>query len=162
MIKGPLFFGTAQALEHSLHSTLQRAPKAIILNMSEVSMIDATGEEKLASFIAGVKKNGGDVLIAGLPEWGIDLFKNSGMYDTLGSSAFFQNEDLAIQSLTNLKQTAGIKPCLFLLALTFNSIMMKVKEMRSLMKNLALFAYTYRKCILFFGLCSFCSLDFSL
>ncbi|MBS4206528.1 SulP family inorganic anion transporter [Bacillus sp. FJAT-50079] len=106
-VKGPLFFGTAQALEHSLHSTLQRAPNAIILNMSEVSMIDATGEEKLASFIAGVKKNGGDVLIAGLPSWGIDLFKKSGLYETLGSTAFFLTEDQAIQSLTSFKQTAG-------------------------------------------------------
>ncbi|WP_249308684.1 SulP family inorganic anion transporter [Lederbergia citrea] len=106
-VKGPLFFGTAQAFEHSLHSTLQRAPNVIILNMSEVSMIDATGEEKLASFIDGVKKNGGKVMIAGLPDWGVDLFKKSGLYETLGPSSFFPDEESAIGSVTRLDQTAG-------------------------------------------------------
>jgi len=74
-IKGPLFFGTAQAFDHLLHSTLQSQPRVIILNMSEVTTIDATGEEKLASFIKNYKKSGGTVLISGLPDWGMSLFQ---------------------------------------------------------------------------------------
>lgn len=106
-IKGPLFFGTAQAFEHSLTTSLESAPRVIILNMSDVTMIDATGEEKLASFIADVKKSGRNVLIAGLPDWGIDLFKKSGLYDDLSPSSFFPDEDSAIASVTRLEPTAG-------------------------------------------------------
>ena len=104
-VKGPLFFGTAQAFEHSLASSLQSAPGVIILDMSEVTTIDATGEEKLASFIADVQKTGRKVLISGLPDWGIDLFKKSGLYDDFGSSSFFPDRDSAIGSFTRLDGT---------------------------------------------------------
>ncbi len=106
-IKGPLFFGTAQAFEQSFHSTVQSAPHVIILNMSEVTLIDATGEEKLASFIAGIKKMNRIVFIAGLPDWGVELFKRSGLYDVIGSTSFFLNEEDAIQAATQLEYTTG-------------------------------------------------------
>lgn len=106
-IKGPLFFGTAQAFEHALASSLQSAPRVIILNMSAVTMIDATGEEKLASFIANIKKTGREILISGLPDFGVDLFKKSGLYNQIGASSFFPDEESAIGSVTRLETTAG-------------------------------------------------------
>lgn len=106
-VKGPLFFGTAQALEQSLTATLKSAPKVIILNMEEVTLIDATGEDKLASFIKGVQNRGGTVLIVGLPEKGLELFKKSGLFDIIGHNAFFPNEEMAIQSLHSIEKIAG-------------------------------------------------------
>jgi len=98
-IKGPLFFGTAQAFEHLLHSSLESPPRVIILNMSEVTTIDATGEEKLASFIRNFRKSGGKVLISGLPDWGMELFRKSGLVDELGLESFYVDEESATGSV---------------------------------------------------------------
>jgi len=106
-IKGPLFFGTAQAFEHLLHSTLQSQPRVIILNMSEVTTIDATGEEKLASFIKNYKKSGGTVLISGLPDWGMSLFQKSGLVDIIGESSFYLDEESATGSVPHHLKAAG-------------------------------------------------------
>jgi len=106
-IKGPLFFGTAQAFDHLLHSTLQSQPRVIILNMSEVTTIDATGEEKLASFIKNYKKSGGTVLISGLPDWGMSLFQKSGLVDIIGESSFYLDEESATGSVPHHLKAAG-------------------------------------------------------
>ncbi len=102
-VKGPLFFGTAQAFERALTSTIQNAPKVIILNMSEVTTIDATGEEKLSSFIKDFTASGGRVLITGLNEEELTLFKKSGLYEHLGSSSFYPDEESAIASVSRLE-----------------------------------------------------------
>ncbi|HEY4552431.1 MAG TPA: SulP family inorganic anion transporter [Bacillaceae bacterium] len=99
-IRGPLFFGTAQALEHALSSTMESSPTVIILDMRDITIMDATGEEKLASFVNKVKKSGGAVLITGLPAWALTLFQKSGLYEAVGSGNFFSDQDKAIQSLS--------------------------------------------------------------
>jgi SulP family sulfate permease len=91
-IKGPLFFGTAQSFEHSLMASIGKMPPVILFDMQHVTLIDATGEDKLASVIDNIKKAGSTVLVAGLPDWGIELFRKSGLYDKIGPSAFFPDE----------------------------------------------------------------------
>lgn len=98
-IRGPLFFGTAQSFEHSLMSSVRRMPRYILLDMQYVTMIDATGEDKLSSVIDWIKKAGGTVVVCGLPDWGIDLFKKSGLYEKIGASSFYEDETTARESL---------------------------------------------------------------
>lgn len=98
-IRGPLFFGTAQSFEHSLMSSVQRMPRYILLDMQYVTMIDATGEDKLSSIIDNIKRSGGTVVVSGLPNWGKDLFKKSGLYDKIGASSFFKDEATAREAI---------------------------------------------------------------
>ncbi|WP_062106669.1 SulP family inorganic anion transporter [Bacillus niameyensis] len=98
-VKGPLFFGTAQVFERHITSSIKNYSKVIILNLSEVTMIDATGEEKLEAFVNAVKRNGGTVLIAGLPDWGLALFEKSGLTDLIGSTGFFPDEESALKEV---------------------------------------------------------------
>ncbi|MFS0644624.1 SulP family inorganic anion transporter [Siminovitchia sp. 179-K 8D1 HS] len=106
-IKGPLFFGTAQSFEHSLIASIKRMPPVILLDMQHVTMIDATGEDKLASIIGNINKAGSTVLISGLPDWGIELFKKSGLYDKIGASSFFPDESSAKESAFLHQSGAG-------------------------------------------------------
>ncbi|MFD1706161.1 SulP family inorganic anion transporter [Siminovitchia sediminis] len=97
-IRGPLFFGTAQSFEHSLMASIQRMPRVILLDMQHITMIDATGEDKLSIIIDNIKKAGSTVLVSGLPDWGVDLFKKSGLYQKIGASSFFPDEAAARES----------------------------------------------------------------
>lgn len=102
-VKGPLFFGTAQAFEHLLTSSIETLPKVIILNLSEVTMIDATGGEKLSSFIEHVQKTGRTVLIVGLADWGMELFEKSGLKELIGEEHFFPDEESANSYVHNVQ-----------------------------------------------------------
>ncbi|RST77414.1 STAS domain-containing protein [Siminovitchia acidinfaciens] len=104
-IRGPLFFGTAQSFEHSLMASIRRMPRVILLDMQYVTVIDATGEDKLALIIDNIKKAGSTVLVSGLPDWGIDLFKKSGLYEKIGASSFFPDEASARDSLFHKEET---------------------------------------------------------
>lgn len=106
-VKGPLFFGTAQLFERHITSSITNEPKMVILNLSEVTMMDATGEEKLETFVKAVKRNGGTVLITGLPDWGKVLFEKNGLTHLIGSTSFFSDEDSAIASIHLLKNDHG-------------------------------------------------------
>ncbi|GIN56953.1 sodium-independent anion transporter [Lederbergia ruris] len=96
-IKGPLFFGTAQTFEQAIAHKLAGNPKTLIIDMTDVSLIDATGEEKFTIFVTTAQQNGYTILIAGLPNWGIELFQQSGLFDQLGMDAFFSDVDHAKQ-----------------------------------------------------------------
>lgn len=98
-IRGPLFFGTAQSFEHSLMASIRRMPPVILLDMQDVTTIYATGEDKLSSIIDSMQKAGSTVLVSGLPDWGIELFKKSRLYEKIGPSSFFPDEISARESI---------------------------------------------------------------
>ncbi|WP_242698566.1 SulP family inorganic anion transporter [Bacillus sp. SD088] len=98
-LKGPLFFGTAQAFEYSITEKLENIPKTLIFNMADVSLIDATGEEKLTSFVTEVQQNGYTVFITGLPEWGKEIFQQSGLKEVTTCFPDVESAKNAILSL---------------------------------------------------------------
>src|SRR5690606_35672897 len=62
-----------------------------------------TGEEKLSSFIKDFTASGGRVLITRLNEEELTLFKKSGLYEHVGSSSFYPDEESAIASVSRLE-----------------------------------------------------------
>ncbi|HTI87504.1 MAG TPA: SulP family inorganic anion transporter [Alphaproteobacteria bacterium] len=63
--RGPLFFGAAELLTEVL-DRIAGAPRAFILRMSQVQMIDATGASRLRDFIDGCHRRGTALILSGL------------------------------------------------------------------------------------------------
>jgi SulP family sulfate permease len=63
-LSGPFFFGAAAQVEQVL-SQVGRKPRVIVLDMSDVPLIDATGAETLRRFISGAASRHIGVVLAG-------------------------------------------------------------------------------------------------
>jgi SulP family sulfate permease len=66
-INGPLFFGVARQFQQTL-TNIQLKPKAIIIRMRYVPMIDATGFQSLKEIINLFKKKNIPVILSGIQE----------------------------------------------------------------------------------------------
>src|SRR5699024_4391207 len=83
----------------------------LILKMRHVSMIDATGEANLDTFIQHYMKHGGTVLIAELDESPLEILKRSGLYGTIGAHNFFSDTTDAINQALNLIDVSNCHYC---------------------------------------------------
>ncbi len=64
-VNGPLFFGAAQQAMESLHATSGDSFRLLILDLSRVPVIDATGFAALESTLHNLTRRGKQVVIAG-------------------------------------------------------------------------------------------------
>lgn len=87
VIAGPLFFGTAKRFEDEFPAWLQS--EVLLLQMKQVSAIDATGEAALASLLDRAEAEGIRVIIKQLPVEQRTLLKRSGLYDKVGEANFY-------------------------------------------------------------------------
>src|SRR5699024_3729209 len=110
-IHGPLFFGAADRFESTLSRSIHRRPKVLILKMRHVSMIDATGEANLSTFVKNFMKQGGTVLIAELDHGPLQMLKKSGLYDFIGANNFFSDTTYAINRALNLIDVSNCPVC---------------------------------------------------
>ncbi len=88
-VEGPLFFGVAQLFEMSILERIQQRPKVLILKMSHVPMMDATGESNLLSLVEHVTHHHGKIIITGIQPQPLDVLKNSALYELIGEDNFF-------------------------------------------------------------------------
>lgn len=86
--RGPLFFGVASHLIDLLDQ-LNPLPKTIILNMEEVPLIDASGEESLRAFIKRCQKKDIQVIFAGVQSHPMKILRRLGLVDKAGESFHF-------------------------------------------------------------------------
>ncbi|KXH84108.1 SulP family inorganic anion transporter [Sporosarcina sp. HYO08] len=89
VVEGPIFFGTAKALEDKIPKLLSKEGNVIILDMEHLSVIDATGEAALSSLLDQAKKEDIQIIIKRLPSQKRQIFKKSGLYDKIGEENFF-------------------------------------------------------------------------
>lgn len=87
VIAGPLFFGTAKRFEDEFPAWLQS--EVLLLQMKQVSAIDATGEAALASLLDRAEAEGIRVIIKQMPVEQHTLLKRSGLYDKVGEANFY-------------------------------------------------------------------------
>lgn len=99
-VEGPLFFGVAQLFEKRVMETINLKPKVLILRMSRVPFLDATGESYLASVVNHFKKHSGLVIISGIQEQPLEVIKKSRLYDAIGANNFFDHSYEAIDYAT--------------------------------------------------------------
>ncbi len=83
-LEGPLFFGGAHSALLELAEVSDT--RVVILRMSHVSTMDATGAAVLSDTIRGLSRKGIVVLISGLPEIYVGRLEATGIYQDLASA----------------------------------------------------------------------------
>ncbi|REB06498.1 STAS domain-containing protein [Sporosarcina sp. BI001-red] len=95
-IEGPLFFGAAQVFEQRIMDTLHYQSNVLLLRMGNVPYIDATGEANLRSIVVHFQQQGGIILVSGISDSLLTTLQNSGLYDMIGPTHFFNHTGEAI------------------------------------------------------------------
>jgi SulP family sulfate permease len=85
-IAGPLFFGAAQKAMSALHG-MGGNVRVLILDMTNVPAMDATGLVALESALARLKRDGVDVIIAGAQQQPREVLERAGVGDSARCAA---------------------------------------------------------------------------
>ncbi|MBK9082081.1 MAG: STAS domain-containing protein [Rhizobiales bacterium] len=91
-IAGPFFFGAASAVAQTL-ARIGRTPRAFVLDLSAVPIADATAAHEMQSFIAGARRSGARVVIAGANSNVLRVLLQNGV--DRRSARFFRDPDAA-------------------------------------------------------------------
>lgn len=110
-IEGPLFFGIVQLFEAAVMKNKNKKTKVLILRMTRVPFLDATGESYLANMVEKFKSNGGVVILAGIKEQPLKVMKNSGLFEVIGKENFHNNMQKAIANATSLIEKEKCQSC---------------------------------------------------
>lgn len=109
-INGPFFFGAADLLKDTLRG-LEKPPKVFIIRMRRVPAIDATGMHALSEFHSKCRRQGTQLLLAGVHAQPIFAMTKYGLVDTIGVNNLFGNIDDALNRARILVgQTPQAKP----------------------------------------------------
>lgn len=93
-LRGPIFFGSAKQLYHSL--TESRAGKVLIICMHHVPYIDTTGEAIFSHLIRHYQQQGMTILISGIQMQPYQVLEKTGWVKKLGINHFFDERKEAI------------------------------------------------------------------
>lgn len=88
-ISGPLFFGTAKNFEDRYDELLSDPQSKVILDVSNVTAIDATGEAALSGLLDEAHRRNKQLILKKVPPGKVLLFKRSGLYEKIGANNFF-------------------------------------------------------------------------
>jgi len=108
-IDGPIFFGAAEKLERTL-AHIQRPATTLILRMSQVPFVDATGISAIEEIITDFLKHGATVLLRELRPNVLRKLERAGVIRHLGSDNATDTLALAIErvkALETVKQTCS-------------------------------------------------------
>jgi sulfate permease, SulP family len=83
-IEGPLFFGAAEKLERTL-AHIQRPATSLILRMSHVPFVDATGIAAIQEIITDFRKHGANVVLSEVRPNVLGKLERAGVVQILGS-----------------------------------------------------------------------------
>ena len=83
-ISGPFFFGVADMLQNTLRN-VAKAPKALVLRMRDVPVIDSTGISALESFVSQCRRRKIRLILSEIREQPEHALEKSGFFDALGS-----------------------------------------------------------------------------
>jgi sulfate permease, SulP family len=108
-IDGPMFFGAAEKLQRTL-AHIQRPATTLILRMSQVPFVDATGISAIEEIITDFLKHGATVLLSELRPNVLHKLERAGVIRQLGSYNATATLALAIErvkALETVKQTCS-------------------------------------------------------
>jgi sulfate permease, SulP family len=101
-IDGPMFFGAAEKLERTL-AHIQRPATTLILRMSQVPFVDATGISAIEEIITDFLKHGATVLLSELRPNVLRKLERAGVIRHLGSDNATDTLALAIERVKALE-----------------------------------------------------------
>ena len=94
-IAGPLFFGAANVAMETLE-TIGNDAKVVILAMSKVDVMDATGMVALESILDRLQRSGKKIILAGMRPEPYALLHGAGIHRVAGKLAFAPDVDTAL------------------------------------------------------------------
>jgi SulP family sulfate permease len=110
-IEGPLFFGATHRFEQALKASTHLNTKVLLLRMSKVPYIDASGEAHLAGIVSYFGKIGCTVLISGIRTQPIAYLQRTGLDSVIGKEHFFEHTGDAIQYALQQLDTGRCAGC---------------------------------------------------
>lgn len=95
---------TNQQLHESIRQIVQDGNKNVVLNLTNVSMIDSSGLGELVGSYATLEKNGGTLKLANIPERLLELMTITKLYTVFD---IFGSEAEAVASFADATGTAA-------------------------------------------------------
>jgi sulfate permease, SulP family len=108
-IEGPLFFGAAEKLERTL-AHIQRPATTLILRMSQVPFVDATGIAAIEEIVTDFRKHGATVVLSELRPNVLGKLERAGIIDQLGSANTTATLTLALARVKAIHAVATTSP----------------------------------------------------
>ena len=99
-INGPFFFGAAETFSEYLGQVAGK-PKAIVLDLEGVPVMDSTGLRALTTLVARRTREGVPVFVVGLREQPKDLILRSPLADLLGRDRLDLSPEAAVEAIRN-------------------------------------------------------------
>jgi len=99
-LRGPLFFGVASRLIEVL-DTIARPPRAFILRMREVPLIDSTGVGALRAFIRRCQRDGTIVIVTSVQPQPRQILQQMGFGPGSRELRFAENFEAALRAVAN-------------------------------------------------------------
>lgn len=97
-INGPLFFGAARQFQETITQT-HIQPKAVIIRMRYVPLIDATGFQGLKEIIKTFKSKGIEVIISGVNDGLEKDFEKFGLYTLINKELVVRDIQTAVEKV---------------------------------------------------------------
>lgn len=97
---GPFFFGVAADLVETLRR-IGQPPRAIILRMREVPLLDASGAEAMKDFVRMARANGSEVILSNVQPQPAQVLRRAGLGPKSGSVRFAPDYTAAL-AMTDL------------------------------------------------------------
>ncbi len=94
-INGPMFFGAAYKFKESL-TIIDKPPKAVIVRMRQVPVIDSSGLRTIEDVFSSFKKHGTAFLMSGVQPRVSDALEGSGLMDKIGKENILPTYDDAL------------------------------------------------------------------
>lgn len=97
-LRGPLRMGPAvDSLRQTLEEALGTGDTRVVMNLSEVPMVDSTGIGLLVRFLTLIKQKGGNLKLAQPSKFAVQTLRLVGV---LNLFEVFDNDDAAVESFT--------------------------------------------------------------
>ena len=90
-VAGPLFFGAAQKAMQALRLVERRQTQVVVLDMTDVPAIDATGQVALEGLVADLNASDIKVVLAGLGRQPLRTLVRAGWRNRRGSIRLFRS-----------------------------------------------------------------------
>lgn len=103
-VQGPFFFGAADRFSQALHETQQR-PAVVILRLSDVPAIDATGLHVLEELHRRYRREGIALIISGVHKQPTEALRRSGLWERIGQENILPHIDAAIVRANQLVES---------------------------------------------------------
>ena len=95
-LRGPLRMGAAvDGLRQTMEETIGSGDTRIVINLSEVNMIDSSGIGLLVRFLASTKQRGGNIKLVQPSKFAMQTLRLVGVLDLF---EIFDDDDAAVKS----------------------------------------------------------------